>query len=357
MDKADTVLTIMPQLTLPIRPEEATKQLLKKLPSKRMRDVLEKRFGLKGGKKKTLEAVGREYRITRERVRQIETDALKQLAKPENYHEVEPIFQTLEGQFGNHGGVMAEHYLLGMLPSSKQASHVAFLLQVGKQFTELAENVHYHRRWTTNKNTALSAEKILERTKNELAEKGQTVSIQELHSMLSRGFESSLGYLPEEQVRHAYLATSKLILQNPYGEYGLIDWPTISPRGVKDKAYLVLTRSKKPLHFRDVASEINKAGWIKKKAHPQTVHNELIKDNRFVLVGRGLYGLKEWGYEPGTVKDILVSVMKKAARPLSRDEVVGLVLEKRFVKPPTVLLNLQDRSTFKRTENEKYTLT
>ena len=86
------------------------------------------------------------------------------------------------------------------------------------------------------------------------------------------------------------------------------------------------------------------------------MHNELIKDNRFVLVGMGLYALREWGYEPGTVREVLVSLFKGSDRPLAREEIVRLAAEKRLVKPQTILLNLQDRSLFKRTEDGKYTL-
>lgn len=346
----------MTQLTLPMRPEEATKVLLRKLPSRRMRDVLEKRFGLKGGKKKTLEAIGREYKITRERVRQIEMDALKLLAKPESMREVEPIFASLEDHFRNNGEVVAEHHLFDNLSNSRLAPHVSFLLTVSKSFIEFPESSSHHRRWAISKNTPQSVEKVLERTAEDLETEGKPVPFESLQAMVAKHTTQFLGSTPSEHVRDAYIKTSKLIRMNPYGEYGLISWPTINPRGVKDKAYLVLSKSGKPLHFREVAGEINKMNWSKRKAHPQTVHNELIKDNRFVLVGRGLYGLKEWGYEPGTVRDILVSILKKAGKPLRKDEVMKLVLEKRFVKPPTVLLNLQDRTLFKKMDEDRYTL-
>ena len=346
----------MVQLSLSISPQDATKSLLKRLSSRRMRDVLEKRYGLKGGKKKTLEAIGKEYKITRERVRQIETDALRQLGKPEHYRDAEPLIKSLESHFQEHGAVLAEHHFLNMLPADRQASHIGFLLHMGKPFTLLAETENSHKRWAINKASADAVEKVLEKTQNVLAEKGTPVSEPELFAMLGENAQVTIGSTPAAHVLEAYLHTSKAIKKNTYGEYGLATWPTISPRGVKDKAYLVLFRGGKPMHFRDVAEAINKAQWSKRKAHPQTVHNELIKDKRFVLVGRGLYALKEWGYEPGTVRDILVSVFKKAQKPLTKDEAVRLVLERRFVKPPTILLNLQDKALFRRMDGDKYTL-
>lgn len=381
----------MTQLTLPMRPEEATRLLLKKLPHKRMRAVVEKRFGLKGGKKKTLEAIGKEYKITRERVRQIETDALKHLAKPENHQEVEPTLRALEDHFRAWGGVLAEHHFFNMAGNSRQVPHLALLLKIGKAFSELPETNHLHHRWAVDKNAAHRAEKIMEKTRVHLVERGHPLPRPELHSAVARYSAEILGEELPEQAREACLEVSRDIRQNPYGEFGLAGWPTINPRGVKDKAYLVLSKTQKPLHFREVAEAINAIGWParqrlephppassrppettscrageasragamaggpKREAHPQTVHNELIKDNRFVLVGRGLYALKEWGYEPGTVREILVSMFKRAGRPLKKDEVIKMVLEKRLVKPPTILLNLQDRSLFKHTDDE-YTL-
>jgi len=162
-------------------------------------------------------------------------------------------------------------------------------------------------------------------------------------------------------VAEACVHISKLIASNPYGEYGLTSWPEISPRGIRDKAYTALAKTGRPLHFREVASAIDRAGWDKNrrkaKAHPQTVHNELIKDGRFVLVGRGIYALAEWGYQPGTVKEILVSVFKSHGRgALGGEDIIRIVSQKRLVKPQTILLNLQDRSVFKRTEEGKYAL-
>ena len=50
-----------------------------------------------------------------------------------------------------------------------------------------------------------------------------------------------------------------------------------------------------PMHFREATEAIAKT--FGKKVNDATCHNELIKDSRFVLVGRGLYALTEWGYK------------------------------------------------------------
>ena len=337
-------------------PQEATKAILKNLPSRRMRDVIEKRFGLRGGNARTLQAIGKEYKITRERVRQIEYDALKQLRKEERVSDVASVMQAINNHLVHHGGVMAEHQLLASLCENRYYPHVGLLLDIGSSFYRVAETDDFHQRWAANKDHAVSGEKILTAVVKELEEGKRSVSADELYSSISRAAKEVHGDVPQQHVVEAILSISKAIDKNPYGEFGLSWWSSINPSGVKDKAYVAIAKAGKPLHFREVAEAINKAGWSKKKAHPQTVHNELIKDNRFVLVGRGLYALKEWGYEPGAVRDVIVSVLKDADTPLTKDEIVVAATKKRLVKVPTILLNLQNKKLFKRLGDGTYML-
>jgi len=50
--------------------------------NEREQKVLELRFGLKDNKSRTLEEVGKEFGVTRERIRQIEAKALRRLRHP-----------------------------------------------------------------------------------------------------------------------------------------------------------------------------------------------------------------------------------------------------------------------------------
>lgn len=339
-------------------PVEATKLILSHLPSRRMKDVIEKRFGLKGGRSKTLDGIGREYKITRERVRQIEADALKHLRKEENLAEIKPLLVCFGDHLKKYGEVMAEQHLFDTLALPKHHPHLALLLGLEGNFQKLPETDDFHPRWTANLVSAEKMDKVFKGVVGELDKLGSCVSKTKLDDLLTKYIKDFLGTgtgVVADLVA-TYLTASKVIGQNPYGEYGLIHWPTISPRGIRDKAYLALAKNGKAMHFLEIAKAINKVGWSKKKAHPQTVHNELIKDNRFVLVGRGLYALHEWGYEPGVVRDVMVSVLKNAGRPMAKEEIINVVTEKRFVKPPTVLLNLQNKSLFRKNDNGTYSL-
>lgn len=355
---SNMVKIIMPQLTLPYSPRDATKSILKKLFSRRMRDVIEKRFGLKNHKIATLESIGKEYKITRERVRQIEADALKFLRKDEHIAGLAPIFAVLEDCVREHGGVMTHKALLAQSTEERHHHDLTLLLTLNRAFHFLPETEKHEARWSIDKRIALGVEDMLGDVTGQMERRKEIVSWEELREMLARYAGKMMGKTPDQPALESYLAIAKTIQKNPYGEYGLAHWPSIRPIGVKDKAYAALRKARHPLHFRAVAAAINTAGWNGRRAHPQTVHNELIKDNRFILVGRGLYGLAEWGgYEPGGVREILVSLLRRAApQPVSQEEAIQSVLAKRAVKAQTVLLNLQDKSLFRKTDEGKYLL-
>ena len=125
---------------------------------------------------------------------------------------------------------------------------------------------------------------------------------------------------------------------------------------MNDKIYLVLKKEGKPLHFNKITELINKVNFDHRRAYPPTVHNELILNDRYVLVGRGIYALSEWGYKPGIVADVLVDILKEAAHSMDREQLVKTVLEQRLVKKNTIHLALTDRSKFKKLPNGQYAL-
>ena len=138
---------------------------------------------------------------------------------------------------------------------------------------------------------------------------------------------------------------------NVFGDVGLSEWPEISPSFVRDKAYLVMKKHGEPLHFRTIARLIGEYNLSEKRAHPQTVHNELIKDSRFVLVGRGIYGLKEQGFEGGTVCEVIARILAENGA-MSTDDIVREVQKRKISKRNTIVLNLQNRDLFERLSEE-----
>lgn len=339
---------------LSVHPEEATKKLFSVL-SKRTKDVLEKRFGLgKNYERMTLDAIGKGYGITRERVRQIEADGLLRIRKSDNIKELSGVFGALENYFAEGGKVFKESHVLSFLASHpKHENHVYFLLSLHTPFVRFHENESLYDRWAHGHSFNSLAEKTLSQTILELKKNGKPVSEDTLFGIIENCAKSVTGGAVPKICLQNWLNISKLISQNYFGEWGLVEFPEIKPRGVKDLSYMVLSRKSAPLHFSQVAQEIGKLTG--KKAHVQTVHNELIKDNRFVLVGRGLYALKEWGYAPGQVRDVIYDILKSSGA-LSREKVVALVSEKRMVKPSTIAINLENKKYFKKLSDGRYSI-
>lgn len=138
--------------------------------------------------------------------------------------------------------------------------------------------------------------------------------------------------------------------------WGLTKWPTVNPRNIRDKIYVVLENHKEPMHFSDIAKAISASNFRRKNVTTQAIHNELIKDKRFILIGRGIYALDSWGYAKGTVAEIITQVLAKAGEPLTREEIVKQVLHSRKVKETTVLLNLQNKELFDKVGKDEYQL-
>ena len=311
--------------------------LLKDLPE-RQKQVILRRFGLKARERETLEAIGKDFGITRERVRQIENDGFSRL-KPKLEH-CQKIFQYFNNQLKNTGELRKEEILLSELGRENYQPQVFFLLTLGEPFKRFSGTKELHCLWTTNPDSLGTAQKVIDYFYKKLVKINQPLNLS----------ECKLPFNVSPQSLGAFLEISKIIQKNQEGFFGLKDWPEINPRNIKDKALLVFKKEKSPLHFMEVAKLIGP------EALPQTVHNELIKDPRFILVGRGLYALKEWGYEEGDVKDIISKVLKEAKKPLSKQEILPQVLRQRLVKENTISLNLGNKKYFLKTPEGKYTL-
>jgi len=331
--------------------EKLSLELVEQLPP-RIKDVVVGRFGLSSDPPLTLEAVGRQHQITRERVRQIVQEGLRQMREDVKHakkaERASRVFEQVADILRKAGSMKREDLLLDLLKARDEVHHALFLLTLGEQFYHQRETQDFHAFWTLREDMVQKARPWHQRLLLFFQKKKNPVAQQELR--LLHGKEVFL-----------YLEVSKFIEKSPEGNWGLRTWPEVNPRGMRDKAYLVLKQQGRPLHFKEVATLIAKLQenltlQKKKAVLPQTVHNELIKDSRFVLVGRGTYGLHDWGLESGTVKDVMRSILANNGKTMPRAKLIGEILQQRQVKVSTILLNLQDRRYFSRNQDGTYTL-
>ena len=328
-------------------------RLLERLPV-RSREIVKYRYGIDDGMTRTLEEIGKHYGITRERVRQVVGSVLTMIATHKEYPEVIEIMRRIEQSLESKSGVMKVDHLIEVLAgkdASEQGSLAVFLESLPicgtEKETDTREEVCFlngflFSEWKEIHDTVVEI----------LANSKEALSLDELYVLFAKHVEG----FSKDRLLH-FLLISRSIKQNVFGKWGLAQWSDIRPRGMREKAYLVLKTSARPLHFREIAKLIDEYGLHgakKKKSHPQTVHNELIKDSRFVLVGRGIYALSDWGYKKGTVKDVIRDILHEVGRPLTREEVIERVFKIRQVKKSTIVINLN--TYFARVGKNEYTI-
>ncbi len=339
--------------TISFKPKQVTKKITSNL-QERARDVIMNRFGLNvDAERKTLEEIGKKYNITRERVRQIEDAALALIKKSSAYKEEQAIFDELKQLIHSLGSIVAESDLLSHISKDKNTqNHIHFYLELGDLFKKHREDNNFKTRWSVDYEIATKVHDSLKKLYESLSDQDLI-----LEAEMIKKFFDQMGILAEQykndEIAKRWLSMSKTISKNPLGEWGKTSSPNVRARGVKDYAFLVMRRHGSPMHFKEVADAISKT--FNRKTHYATCHNELIKDPRFVLVGRGLYALAEWGYKTGIAREVIRDILKREG-PLSKEDVVERVMKERYFKKNTILVNLVNPKYFKKNKNGLYTL-
>ncbi|MCI0542358.1 HTH domain-containing protein [bacterium] len=342
--------TITPSITISFKPKQVTRSLLSPL-SPRAREVIMGRFGLgTESSRRTLDAIGQDYGITRERVRQIENVALIAIKKSDAYKNARPVFDELHGHLDGLGGIVAEEDFLSLAARDEGSqNHIHFYLVLGDQFNKHKEDDHFESRWSVDhKQSARVHDALL--SLHEEVDMNDLIPESEIIARFLARVEAPAHHKNPDTARR-WLSISKVLGKNALGDWGRMESPNISARGIRDYAFLVIRKHGSPMHFTEVAKAITNT--FGKKAHVATCHNELIKDSRFVLVGRGLYVLSEWGYMGGVVRDVITDLLKSEG-PMTREEIVDRVMKERYVKENTIVVNLQNGKHFAKDKKGRY---
>ncbi len=339
MDKKSTTQYKLEDLQAMI---QASLEVLRK---DRDREVLLKRHGVLNNAPQTLEQIGQQMGITRERVRQIEKAALARIRQEQGINEdfAKALLELVESK----GGIIRFMSVVGHLASAELIAELDFIIRTNPHFVLVEKNDQFDSLVANADNYSADDIKALHQliveTTKELGKPGDFTRIAKRIDGPHKA--SSL-------MEIAYASAAMAELEN---NWGLSHWPEVNPKSIRDKVYLVLKRNTRPMHFSDIAKRLGEVQANPKQVTTQAVHNELIKDKRFVLIGRGIYALAEWGYQAGTVADIIEEILKEES-PLPKDEIVRRVLARRQVKVTTIALNLQEKSQFERVAKATYQL-
>lgn len=330
--------------------EELMSRLLNLLSDKEQ-DVIKRRFSLHGKKKETLDKIGKSFSITRERVRQIEAVALKKLARISMDPTIQQIHNLAVEILEQNGQVMSEDNLVShMLKNFDDSSNIEvntmkLAMRVSDRLVKQEKNQFYRAFWRLSGISLLSVKNSIKEIQDVLKRSKEIMSVEEITEALPT---------PISQERVDSLLYVDWGFMQIEDSWGLTTWRHINPRSIKDKIMIIFKEEGKPLHFSDVANRVLNDFKGKKQVTRQAIHNELIRHPEFVLVGRGLYGLKEWGMAAGTVREVIKSVLVENGEPMKRQDIIKAVLKKRDIRLGTISLNLQKYPFFKRVGRAVY---
>ena len=340
----------MSKETVVLNTEAIVQDVLNSIDREREREIIARRYGL-FDRKETLEQIGELLGITRERVRQLEKSVMTKLRQSgtelPHINDVQNGVLTAITEAGETARITVLSSALTAENTRTDQSRLAFLTELCPSVAVISEDDTY---FQAAGNASIHDVPTIKKEIGQLVEgikkAGKPVETKEM---------SKLASMPSDRYATALASISKQ-LATLNGRWGLVKWPTVNPKNIRDKIYVILSENKKHMHFNEISEAIKASDFKRKDVTTQAIHNELIKDKRFVLIGRGIYALREWGYDKGTVADIISEVLREAGEPLHRDEIVKRVLKSRFVKETTILLNLQSKPQFKRVAKATYQL-
>ena len=323
------------------------------------KDVIVKRFSLNNKPRQTLDKIGKHYSVTRERIRQIENIALNKLRRTVSNTKLRLINRLARDFMVQDGGVMLETEIISKILQNIYTSNqvdgkiIVLSLNCDAGFKKSARTSTSDSFWMLKEISLSDIRKITEASLGVLKKHGDIMTddhlisaVQNLTLFKSKTISSKLII--------SCLRTDKRA-RKVEDKWGLMEWRHVNPRSIRDKAEIILDKAKDPLHFVEIANRITEIGFDKKVVTVQAVHNELIRYDQFVLVGRGLYALAKWGYEPGTVSDVIERLLDSNG-VMTKKEIVEQVLKQRNVKIGTISLNLQKNPHFVRVGRAVYDL-
>ncbi len=323
------------------------------------RDVITKRFSLNNKPRQTLDKIGKHYDVTRERIRQIENIALSKLRRTVSNTKLRLINRLAKEIIIQEGGVIVEAEIINRILQNIYTSDqvdgkiIVLSLNCDAELRKVPRTNTTESFWMVKELALSDVRKITEAGIGALKKHGDVMSEDQLISAVQ-----NLSLFKSKSISNkliiSCLSTDKRVRKLD-DKWGLMEWRHVNPRSIRDKSEIVLDKAKKPLHFVEIANRISEIGFDKKVVTVQAVHNELIRYDQFVLVGRGLYALAKWGYQPGTVSDVIERLLDENGA-MTKKEIIKEVLERRDVKIGTISLNLQKNPEFVRVGRAVYSL-
>jgi len=328
--------------------------------SEKEKTVVVKRFNLDNTRKYTLEEIGKEFSVTRERIRQIEKNALAKMRRNVFNTALVHIHNFSTGYVAQSGGASKEDILVSKLlevfPSGSDVNvdqnAVRLALSLHDDIERIGNTIDFFPYVKKKGISDYALRTASHKAVNQLQKYGDIKPIQKLEKDLAPLLKDSK---LDSKLFRSLMDIDKRLKVIDMDKVGLYEWRHIHPRTLRDKIFFVLRTEKKPMHFVDIAEKISGRNFDNRRVNIQAVHNELIRHKQFVLIGRGIYALSEWGYEKGTVAEVILKLLKQK-KEMGQEEIIRDVLKQRKVKEITIVLALKNNPKFVRVGRKRYSL-
>lgn len=332
---------------------ETIDELLSDLNS-READVIKKRFGI-NSKPLSLEKIGKEYGITRERVRQIEDKALKKISHKSlqlAFFEktLYPIINDLLGDLKIKREIFIYRKLNEIYDIKEEEMNILrFFFNIFEKIYYKEENRLFNSFLSTQKHFFEKGLKILNHLYNRLEKNKDTILKEEdVLKILLNEIKIHWNIQPSVEEILEFLKISKVIKRNPLNEYGHFKHPRITPVLLKNKIKIIFEIEKRPLHFNEIHQKLLELSEIedellpfvwKKRYTNHSIHNALLENDDFVKYGRGKYVLREWGYEEGHIIALMRKILEER-KEVDVDELYEFIRNHKECAPATFRLYL-----------------
>jgi hypothetical protein len=321
-----------------------------KLLPERDAEILKLRFGLGDEGPYSLQKIGSKYGITRERVRQVQNESINKIKEAilndEKLNKVIILGKKLIRQTNGFSDLDLEKQISQDFGFGTKENHIRFILILDPEI-KLEGKDDFHERFYVIKEKKSKIKDFFHSIAKKLH--GQKLDYEKFKDKILFVFNKKLKEDLNEKSFTKILKISKKIWLNPFNEGGHEENFYIAPKNTKHRILTVFHYHKKPLHFREIYEILKK---VREKFHDlihpswnkitklETIHNELIRHPDFVLVGRGLYALSNWGYSGKTVEELILEYLSNVKKPVKREDVINYVLSKKIVKPSGVSIVL-----------------
>lgn len=326
--------------------------------SEKERIVIERRIGMYG-EKETLQNIGNSFKpaITRERVRQIEDAGIKKVGRIIKATELSSIQDMAREIISMHGGILTKDKLIAAIINDMSLSKeinsyiLEVIVQSDFEIVKSKPRLGTQTYFTLPNISRKAIDAVHKEALKILKRKKDVMEKDELYTQIAANIKAEVWALSNVFI-DSVLDIFDDIVKGEEVLIGLTRWKILNPKTLKDKAIYVMKKEKVPMHFIDISNKISE--YLGETVKINTIHNELIRNEEFILIWRGIYALKEWGFKPGTVLDVILDILVKNEGPMTTEDIIKKVLKVRNVKKTTIYMNLQNKKAIERVGRNFY---